>query len=346
MAGKDLLMDNAEAESHQSSTYQETLEAAREERIAWWREARFGMFIHWGLYSLLGGEWKGQTVNANYAEHIQLRGEIPVKEYEQVAKEFNPVKFNAEEWVQAAKDAGMKYIVITAKHHDGFAMYDSKVSDFNIVKASPYGRDPMAEMAKACAQEGIKLCFYYSHSMDWHHPDSQGNTLDYPNNIGAWDSLESWIDDEDKRTRYERYLEQKAFPQVEELLTEYGPVGIIWFDCGHKVTDDQGQQFVDLVHGLQPGCLVNRRVRRDGFGDYGNSGDNQLHIRVTRKDWESIHTLNNSWGYRKADNDWKSATDMLHNMIDVLSMNGNYLLNVGPTGEGEFDPKSVELLQQ
>ncbi|GAA4846800.1 hypothetical protein GCM10023310_26070 [Paenibacillus vulneris] len=346
MIKKDMYMDNAEAEAvEQGTASTEYTEEVQDRRLAWWREARFGMFIHWGLYSLLGGVWKGKEVPGAYGEHIMLRGQIPVKEYEALAEEFNPVSFDAEAWVKAAKAAGMKYLVITAKHHDGFALYDSAVSDFNIVKRSPYGRDPMKDLAEACRKHDVKLCFYYSHSMDWHHPDSQGNTHDYPNNIGAWDPLESWIDDEDKRTRYERYLNEKAFPQLKELLTQYGDVAIIWFDCGHKITDEQGQRFVDFVRSLQPNCLVNRRVRRDGFGDYGNSGDNQLHIRINRKDWESIHTMNNSWGYKKTDHNWKSVKGILHNMIDVFSLNGNYLLNVGPTPEGEFDDKSKEILR-
>ncbi|CAG7624494.1 hypothetical protein PAECIP111802_01070 [Paenibacillus allorhizosphaerae] len=345
MTKRDMYMDNAEAEALQQAAKSELSEEVQDRRLAWWREARFGMFIHWGLYSLLGGVWKGKEVPGAYGEHIMLRGQIPVKEYETVAESFNPTRFDADAWVRAAKEAGMKYLVITAKHHDGFALYDSAVSDFNIVKRTPYGRDPMKDLAEACRKHDVKLCFYYSHSMDWHHPDSQGNTHDYPNNIGAWDDLESWINDEDKRTRYERYLNEKAFPQLKELLTQYGDVGLIWFDCGHKVTDEQGQRFVDFVRSLQPDCLVNRRVRRDGFGDYGNSGDNQLHIRINRKDWESIHTMNNSWGYKKTDHNWKSVKSILHNMIDVFSLNGNYLLNVGPTPEGEFDDKSIEILQ-
>ncbi|RKN62082.1 alpha-L-fucosidase [Paenibacillus ginsengarvi] len=343
---QDMLLDNAEADSLEKNVAALPEDEQRENRIAWWREARIGLFIHWGLYSELGGYWNGAEVEGAYGEHIMLRGKIPVAEYEEVAKRFDPVRFSADEWVAAAKDAGLKYIVVTAKHHDGFAMYDSKACDFNIVKRTPFGRDPMKELAAACEREGIRLCFYYSHAMDWHHPDSQGNTWDYPANIGAYDPLESWIGDEDKRSRYERYLEQKAYPQVTELLTGYGPVGIVWFDYGHKITDEQGTKFVNLVHGLQPGCLVNRRVRRDGFGDYGNSGDNQLHVRVRHNDWESIATLNDSWGYKRSDRNWKTARDLVRNMIDVASQNGNFLINVGPTGEGVFDPKSVELLRE
>ncbi|NEW05784.1 alpha-L-fucosidase [Paenibacillus sp. SYP-B3998] len=347
MSMKEDLMDNAEAQSSKPfMLHDEGKDEEREKRIAWWREAKVGLFIHWGLYSLPGGIWQGERVNATYAEHLQLRAQIPIKEYEQIADQFNPVHFNAEQWTRIAKEAGLKYLIFTAKHHDGFAMYHSDVSAYNIVEATPFKRDPVAELAIACRQEGITLCLYYSHAMDWHHPDSQGNTLDYPANIGAYDSLESWVNDADKSIRYKRYLQEKAYPQISELLTLYGPIGILWFDCGHKVTDEQGHQFVDLVHGLQSGCLVNRRVRREGFGDYENTGDNQLHIRNPRRDWESIATLNHSWGYNQTDHSWRSPKDILHDMINVVSMGGNYVINVGPTGDGEFDLKSIELLHE
>ncbi|TXK83816.1 alpha-L-fucosidase [Paenibacillus sp. N3.4] len=346
MSTKDHLMDNAEADSRQRNHFkEESIDKEREERIAWWREARVGLFIHWGLYSLPGGIWKGETVNASYSEHLQLRAQIPIQEYEQITAHFNPVHFDAKAWVRTAKEAGLKYIIFTAKHHDGFAMYDSKVSDYNLVKATPFGRDPIAELAEACQSEEMVLCLYYSHAMDWHHPDSQGNTLDFPGNIGAYDPLEAWMNEADKKNRYERYLQEKAYPQIHELLEQYGPVGILWFDCGHKISDEQGMLFVDLVHGLQPSCLVNHRVRRPGFGDYDNTGDNQLHVRSFERDWESIATLNHSWGYNQTDHHWRSPQDILYDMINVVSMGGNYVINVGPTGDGEFDPKSLEILQ-
>lgn len=340
-------MDNAEANNLQQIRLQEEevlVDEQREQRIAWWREAKVGMFIHWGLYSLPGGVWKGDPVNAAYAEHLQLRAQIPIHEYEHIADHFHASQFDASKWVRTVKDAGLKYMIFTAKHHEGFAMYDSQVSDYSIVKATPFGRDPVAELAAACQREDMVLCLYYSHAMDWHHPDSQGNTLDYPANIGAYDALHTWEKDDNKSTRYERYLQEKAFPQVKELLTQYGPIGILWFDCGHKITDKQGKQFVDLVHEVQPGCLVNRRVRREGFGDYENTGDNQRHMRTPRRDWESIATLNHSWGYNQTDQQWRSAEDILHDMIHVVSMGGNYVINVGPTGDGEIDAKSIELL--
>ncbi|MGO4494791.1 alpha-L-fucosidase [Paenibacillus sp. 2RAB27] len=345
MSTKDHLMDNAEADSQRGSQLPELLaDEAHEQRIKWWREAKVGLFIHWGLYSLPGGVWKGDPVNAAYAEHLQLRAQIPIHEYERIADQFHAHQFDASAWVRAAKDAGLKYMIFTAKHHEGFAMYDSQVSDYTIVKATPFGRDPVAELADACKRENMVLCLYYSHAMDWHHPDSQGNTLDFPANISAYDPLHAWVEDDNKRTRYEQYLQEKAFPQVKELLTQYGPIGILWFDCGHKITDEQGKQFVDLVHETQPNCLVNRRVRREGFGDYENTGDNQRHISAQKRDWESIATLNHSWGYNQTDHAWRSPEEVLHDMIHVVSMGGNYVINVGPTGDGNFDAKSLELL--
>jgi alpha-L-fucosidase len=337
------LMDNAES-AEQGSTYSGT--AGDDLRMAWWRKARVGLFIHWGLYSLPGGIWKGEEVQASYAEHVMLRAKVPVQEYEQIASEFRAERFDARQWARMAKLAGLEYLIFTAKHHEGFAMYDSDVSDYNIVQRTPFGRDPLQELSEACRIEGVKLCVYYSHSMDWHHPDSQGNNWDYPDNIGAYDDVASWIGDEDKRTRYERYLQKFALPQVKELLEKYGPVGLLWFDCGHKLTEEQGAAFVDQVHQVQPDCLINRRVWMEPYGDYANTSDNQPHVRVPRQDWESIATLNDSWGYKAADHNWKTAETVLRQMIDVLSLNGNFVINVGPKGDGSFDPKSVELLEQ
>src|SRR5437879_2245188 len=181
---------------------QPSAEQVRERRLQWWREARFGMFIHWGLYAVPSGEWKGKPI-AGLGEWIMNRAKIPVAEYELLAKQFNPVKFNADEWVAVAKSAGAKYLVITSKHHDGFAMYGSKVSKYNIVDATPFHRDPLKELSVACQKAGIKLCFYYSQTQDWHEPDADGNTWDFP--------------DESKKD-FAKYLKEKAIPQVRELL--------------------------------------------------------------------------------------------------------------------------------
>ncbi|GIP28471.1 hypothetical protein J23TS9_36010 [Paenibacillus sp. J23TS9] len=317
---------------------------AHERRIAWWREARLGLFIHWGPYALPAGEWDGEEIQASYSEHIMLRARVPVQAYEEMSEQFNPTAFDAGRWVRTAKQAGLKYIIFTAKHHDGFAMYDSHISDYSIVRHTAFGRDPLKELEEACREEGMVLGIYYSHAMDWHDPDSQGNTWDYPGNIGAYDDVESWIKDEDKRTRFDHYLHRKSLPQVRELLTEYGRVGLMWFDCGGKLTREQGELFLTTVHALQQDCLVNSRVWKSPLGDYANTSDNQLETRTIRQDWENIITLNDSWGYKKSDTNWKPPVSIIRQIIDVVSKGGNLVINVGPTATGEWDPVSEEIL--
>ena len=308
----------------------------RDDKQAWWREARFGMFIHWGLYAELAGEWNGRQI-PGIGECIMANARIPRDQYAALAKKFNPVKFNADEWVQTARDAGMQYIVITSKHHDGFAMFGSKVSPYNIVDATPFHRDPIRELAAACRKAGIKLGFYYSHVLDWHEPDAAGiNTYlrsegkDVPEDTGD----------------FARYYSQKAERQVRELLTNYGPVGLIWFDWwkDKPLTRAQAEQMGDLVNRLQPGCLINGRLGY-GLGDYASSGDNELQF-SNRRDWEAPATLNDTWGYKRSDNNWKPVTELVRNLVRVVSRNGNYLLNVGPTAEGVIPPPSVERLRE
>ncbi len=309
----------------------------RDLRLRWWREARFGMFIHWGLYSELAGEWNGRQI-PGIGECIMANARIPRDQYAALAGRFNPVKFNADEWVQVAKDAGMKYIVITSKHHDGFAMFGSKISPFNIVDATPFHRDPIKELAVACRKAGIKLGFYYSHVLDWHEPDAAGiNT--YLRSGGA-------NVPEDTGNNFAKYYSEKAEPQIRELLTNYGPIGLIWFDWWRDkpLTRDQAREMADLVHKLQPDCVVNGRVGYD-FGDYSSSGDNELRHAASR-DWEAPATLNDTWGYKRNDNHWKSATQLIRNLARVVSQNGNYLLNVGPTAEGVIPAPSVERLRE
>ena len=304
-------------------------EAARARRLQWWREARFGMFIHWGLYALPAGEWKGQPV-AGIGEWIMNRAKIPVAEYERLAGRFNPVKFNADEWVGVAKSAGAKYIVITAKHHDGFAMFASKASKYNIVDATPFHRDPMKDLAAACGRAGIRLCFYYSQTQDWHEPDAVGNTWDFP--------------DESKKN-FARYYEGKVKPQVRELLTNYGPIGLIWFDTPRNMTQEQSQELAALVHQLQPDCLVSGRVGH-GAGDYDSAGDNQISVGRVKRDWETPVTLNDTWGFKTNDQNWKSAAVLIRQAAQIASRGGNYLLNVGPTAEGVIPQASVERLAE
>ena len=301
----------------------------KEKRLKWFREARFGMMIHWGIYSVPAGEWKGKLI-PGLGEWIMNRAKIPVLEYEQLAKQFNPVKFNAEEIVGLAKAAGMKYIVITSKHHDGFAMYHSTVSKYNIVDATPFKRDPMKELTDAAAKAGIKLCFYYSQTQDWHEPDAVGNDWDFK--------------DESKKN-FAKYLEEKVKPQVREILTGYGPIGLIWFDTPRNMTKAQSQELVDLVHSIQPDCLVSGRVG-NGVGDYDSAGDNQISVGKVKRDWETPVTMNDTWAFKKDDVNWKPTSILIRQLVQVASRGGNYLLNIGPTAEGAIPQPSVDRLSE
>lgn len=303
----------------------------KERRLQWFREAKFGMFIHWGVYSQLAGEWKGELIT-RIGEQIMRFCSIPIAEYEEVAKSFNPTKFNAEEWVLLAKSAGMKYIIITAKHHDGFAMYDSKCSTYDIVDVTPFGRDPMKELAEACRKHDIKLCFYYSQYQDWHHPHG---AVKPP----QWDGMP------EEQKDFEIYLREKAIPQVTELLTQYGPIGIIWYDTPGGISKEHAQELVDLVHTLQPDCLVSPRVGHD-LGDYQGFGDNMVPSRSNLYAWETCATMNETWGFRKNAHDWKSTETLVRLLVSIVSKGGNYLLNIGPTGEGVVPQPSVDGLHE
>jgi alpha-L-fucosidase len=301
---------------------------AKAKRLEWFREAKYGLFIHWGLYAIPAGQWQGKRI-PGIGEWIMNRAQIPVKTYEQLAKQFNPVKFNAEEWVQLAKDAGMKYIVITSKHHDGFALYDSKVSTWDIVDATPFKRDVLKELAAACAKAGIRLGFYYSQAQDWHEPNGAGNTWDF-------------LADETKKD-FDQYLRDKAEPQIRELLTGYGPVALIWFDTPRLMTEARAKRFVDTLRTLQPNTLIDGRLGING--DYVSTGDNVVPSDVLGEAWEVPATLNHTWGYRSDDHDWKSPQTVIFKLIDIVSKGGNYLLNVGPTAEGVIPQPSQDVLR-
>jgi len=291
---------------------------SQDAKMKWFREAKFGLFIHWGLYAIPEGEWKGQPI-AGLGEWIMNRAKIPVAEYELLAKQFNPVKFNADEWVQMAQDAGMKYIVITSKHHDGFAMYHSLVSKYNVFDATPFHRDPLKELALACARRHMPFGFYYSQAQDWHERNGAGNTWDFG---------------PDDQKDYDQYLREKAEPQVKEILTNYGPVCLIWFDTPRMMTKDRGSRFADIVKALQPATLIDGRLGPDSPGDYRSMGDNAIPNQVVAGDWEVPATTNKTWGFKKDDTDWKTPEDMTFKLVDITSKGGNYLLNVGPTKEG------------
>jgi alpha-L-fucosidase len=303
------------------------------ERIQWFQHDKLGLFIHWGPYSALGGEWKGQRIPVgNEAEWIMQRFNIPVAEYREKAHQFNPVNFDAEAWVALAKAAGMKYLVVTAKHHDGFAMYASKVTKYNIVDWTPFRRDPLKELADACKKAGIRFCVYYSHREDWDHPDGFGNSWDY---------------DRSKKD-FTRYLEEKSKPQLRELLSNYGPLGLVWFDRGMD-TPEHTREFVDIVRQLQPRCLINGRVGgygRDLMGDYQDMDDNGMPADGLQEYWETPQTLNTTWGYSRFDQQWKTPGDVIHRMVEIVSKGGNYLLNIGPMGDGTIPAPSVATLRK
>ena len=303
--------------------------ANKDPRLNWWRDGKFGMFIHWGIYSIPAGQWEGQDIE-RASEWIMYRAQIPVKEYEQLAKQFNPIHYDADQIVSLAKRAGQKYIVITSKHHDGFCMYKSEQTDYNIVDGTPFGRDVLKELADACQREGVKLGLYYSQTQDWHHPDGNGNTWDF----------------DESQQNFDDYIENYVKPQVTEILTHYGPICLIWFDTPQIMSEEQSRSLLELVHELQPDCLVCGRVG-NGLGDYATAGDNKIPAELLADlDWETPATINNTWGYKTHDHNWKSTTTLVRNLVEIVSKGGNYLLNIGPDAEGNVPESSIERLTE
>lgn len=313
----------------------------------WFKDAKFGMMIHWGLYALPAGEWKGQRMGDWIGEWLQQWFRIPNAEYHPLAKAFNPILFNADEWAQLAADAGMKYMVITAKHHEGFALFKSKASPFNIVDATPFGRDVIYELANACAKKGIRFGVYYSQAVDWAEPHGGGY---FSEKHGPKEHPLGWTNDWDfpdnEHKDYSICFEEKIKPQVTELLQNYGDLCLIWFDTPRTITPEQSRELVDLVHRYQPGCLVNSRVG-NGMGDYRSMGDNEIPDEAMPEGlFESACTLNDTWGYKSYDNNWKSA-DRILQLRDHLNARGlNYLLNVGPDALGRIPGPAVDILRE
>jgi alpha-L-fucosidase len=322
--------------------------AQHDQRMSWWRDARFGMFIHWGLYAVPAGEYKGQR-SERIGEWIMEWANIPRSEYEKFATQFNPVEFNAKEWVRIAKDAGMKYIVITSKHHDGFSMYGSKVSDYDIVDSTPFHRDPIKELAVETKRQGLKFCFYYS-ILDWHYPaafvDAAGKDPTAGNRVTKMKP--------GGKEAYVRYMKE----QLRELITSYDPA-VLWFDGEWQDwwTEEDGQDLYRFVRGLKPGIIINNRVGkgRQGMqgmnktdriysGDFGTPEQEIPANGLPGVDWESCMTMNTTWGFKYYDNKWKSSEVIIRNLIDIASKGGNYLLNVGPTAKGLIPAPSVDRL--
>jgi alpha-L-fucosidase len=312
----------------------------RDARMAWFRDAKFGMFIHWGVYSVPAGEYKDKKT---FGEWYLEESKMPVSQYEKFRDEFNPVKFDAKKWVALAKEAGMKYLVITSKHHDGFAMFNTKLTDWGIM-STPWKHDPIKDLAAECKKAGITFCLYHS-IMDWHHPDYMPRR--------------AWNDTAKGDPNFDRYVDFMK-GQLKEVVTQYGPLGILWFDgeWENTWTQDRGKDLYAYVRGLQPNIIVNNRVGKnrqgmqglskgdDVVGDYGTPEQEIPAGGLPGVDWESCMTMNDHWGYNKNDQNWKPASAMIRMLIDIASKGGNYLLNVGPTSEGLIPGPSVERLQE
>jgi alpha-L-fucosidase len=322
-------------------------DAEQQKRMAWFTQAKLGLFVHWGLYSIPGGQWPGRQ-STTQSEWIMLQENIPAAEYAKLASVFNPVKFDAKAWVAVAKAAGMKYLVFTAKHHDGFAMYHSKVSAYNIVDATPFKRDPVKELAAACREAGLVFCIYYSVA-DWYHPEFPANYSQAARNLPPWDKEKRGFHGAPNPhadiSKYADYMRE----QVRELLTNYGDVGIIWFDGGGALRVEnrsellKGDELAAMIHQLQPKTLINNRAGI--LADYGTP-EQQIPGGTTVEPFEVCMTLNGKWGYSRFDKAWKTPELVVRNIADIASKGGNYLLNVGPTPEGEIPPESVRILTE
>ena len=331
------------------------------DNVKLFKEAKYGMMAHWGLYSLLMGEYRGQRVRS-YAEWIQSYSSIPNAEYELLAKCFNPIYFSADEWIKLAKDSGMEYFVFTSKHHDGFAMYHSKVDKFNVVDATPFGRDVVGELAEACYKHGLKFGLYYSQELDWHHKHGGGYDQ-FERCAGvSWDNSWDFPDRENKD--FSICFEEKIKPQVEEILKNYGDLFLIWFDVPHTITKEQSLELHDMVKTIQPNCLINSRIGNGAY-DYVSLGDNEYPSEMPKENlknadvdlnnikgfkysptglYETAATMNRSWGFRYYDQAWITPEEIIARRNKLNGMGINYLLNVGPDGLGRIPSFSQEAL--
>lgn len=317
----------------------------RDQRLAWWREARFGMFIHWGVYSGLGNEFHGRQ-GGGYAEHIQRVLKIPIPVYrKEVAGTFDPTNFNADAWVSLAKQAGMGYIVITAKHHDGFAMWPTKVNDYNIMDATPWKHDPMKDLKAACQRQGIRFGFYYSQAFDWGAKDGAGNDWDYDNPGG--DKLlggkEWWKTRPEYMAHARKYVDEKAIPQLLELIRMYDP-DILWFDTSSKLPPSENLRIMKAVRQASPRVVISGRLV-SGWGDYDDTTDRPAEFPPHKGDWEAIPTTDESYGWNKFDNSHKPPSHFIQLLAKASARGGNVLLNIGPMGDGNIDPKDVAILK-
>ena len=328
----------------------------KDARMEWWRAARFGMFIHWGVYAQWGGVYHGHRQARGGAEWIMNRSKIPVTEYQERAKSFNPVNYNPDAIVKMAKDAGMKYIIITSKHHDGFALFKSDASKWNVADATAYGKDLLKPLAEACRKYGMKLGFYYSQAQDWNNPGGSVARKEmregWPNpdsakvdaytaaHKGHWDPLQ-------ETKTFDEYIDEVAVPQVREILTKYGDIAVLWWDTPTNMTDAAALKFQELLK-LQPGIITNDRLKRPNFPGDTKTPEQKIptQAELDGQDWETCMTMNGSWGYKSWDHNWKSTESLIRNLVDIASKGGNYLLNIGPKEDGSVPQESIDRLAQ
>lgn len=347
-AGKLDLHNDSVALSEALSGWWHDSQKSLNERMNWYDEAKFGCFIHWGVYSDAGGEWNEKVVSG-YSEHLMRKEKIPLREYkDRLVYPFNPTGFDADEWMRHAKDAGMKYFIVTAKHHDGFAMFFSDTYPYDM-RLTKYARDPMKELRESATKYGIKFGFYYSHAFDWEHPDAPGNDWEY-NNPGG-DKLIGganwWLTRTDFIPRADKYVTDKSIPQILELIKKYNP-DILWFDTPHKLPLFENIRILKSIREAGPDIVVNGRLARfpgGNLGDYTNTGDRAAYFYPVKGYWESIPTTNESYGYSKYDLSHKSVGHFVRLLASATSKGGNILMNVGPMGNGKWDEKDVEIFR-
>ena len=338
-------VDTKQKEQVQQINYLNESRTDFDKRMKWWRDARFGMFIHWGPYAVPAGIHEGEKVKG-VGEWIMLKGNIPIEDYENYSRAFDPAEFDAEKWAEQIKNAGMKYVVITSKHHDGFALWDSKVSDYDIVDYASCGKDILKALSKACKSRGIKFGLYHS-IMDWHHPNAQANDApryDYKNHPNP---------------KFPEYYDNYLKPQLKEIIEAYD-TDILWFDGEwiSEFTHEMGLDLYQYVRSLKPDIIINNRVDKGRQGMKGMNKDDKKYAGdfgtpeqeilegTSDFDWESCMTMNNTWGFKSYDENWKSEEVLIHNLIDIAAKGGNYLLNVGPTAAGLIPQSSVERLKK
>ncbi|MBO9636176.1 MAG: alpha-L-fucosidase, partial [Chitinophagaceae bacterium] len=334
----------------------QSADTSKDARMKWWREARFGMFIHWGVYAQWGGVYHGHNQARGGAEWIMNRSKIPVAEYQEKAKSFNPTAYDPDSWVKLAKDAGMKYIVITAKHHDGFALFDSKASQWDVVDATAYQKDLLKPLAEACRKYGMKLGFYYSQAQDWNNPGGsvarkemrEGWANPDSAKVDAYTKAHNGHWDPAQETRsFDQYIDEVAVPQVRELMSNYGDIAVLWWDTPTNMTDEAALKLQAQLK-LQPQIITNDRLKRPNFPGDTKTPEQKIPTiaELDGKDWETCMTMNGSWGYKSWDNNWKPTETLIRNLVDIASKGGNYLLNIGPKADGSLPQESIDRLRQ